>query len=36
MLSNVSAGNPYSGNIDQLGFKLQETLMLYDTLEEQN
>jgi CubicO group peptidase (beta-lactamase class C family) len=30
ILSNVSASNPDSGNIDQLGFALLKTLRLYD------
>ena len=30
ILSNVSASNPNAGNIDQLGFMLQETLEWYD------
>jgi CubicO group peptidase (beta-lactamase class C family) len=32
ILSNVSASNPSAGNIDQLGFMLQETLGWYDDL----
>jgi CubicO group peptidase (beta-lactamase class C family) len=32
ILSNVSGSNPLSGNIDQLGFSLQETLQLYNEL----
>lgn len=30
ILSNVSGNNPMAGQIDQLGFNLQETMLLYD------
>ena len=32
ILSNVSGSNPFSNNIDHLGFSLQETLQLYNEL----